>query len=390
MRRLLSIAAFLLISIASFAGTPKIKMSCGPWIQNVTEDSFTVLWTTEVSTLSWIEVFPDDGTPYNACERQQYWQTVSGRRMSGTFHSIKVTGLKPGTSYRYRVCGKEVLDDSNAYDIRYGRTGALKQIFSVRTLDASAPLCRFAMVNDMHYDDAKYTALMNGIDASNNDFVVLNGDIVSYAGKIDTLIVHTFGPIAAQAASMPVFFARGNHEGRGAEWYKAPSVFPTPTGEFYYTFRQGPVAFVVLDAGEDKPDSDVEYFGQAQYDDYRQAELEWLKTAVKEESFASAPVKVCLVHIPTFCDKKAWYSQRWIAEHFTPVLNEAGVDLMLSGHHHRYIFVEKGEYGNNFPIIANSNVERLDFVSDGNEIRINFFDRDGKKTREQVFNKNSR
>ena len=41
------------------------------------------------------------------------------------------------------------------------------------------------------------------------------------------------------------------------------------------------MAFIVLDAGEDKPDDDVEYGGLADYDPYRLSQLSWLKEAVK-------------------------------------------------------------------------------------------------------------
>lgn len=387
MKKLISLIMLSLCTLTLSAGSPGIRPSSGPWIQKVTENSFTVLWCTESSTLSWVEVFPDDGNTIYSAEGRRVYQTVAGRRMSGTFHSVEVKGLEPGTSYRYRLCGKVVAEERSAYDIRYGRTAANKDIYKVRTLDSKAPVCRFSMVNDMHFHDDRYAALLKDVDASVADFVVLAGDIVSYADRIDTLIRHTFGPVAKQASGIPFFFARGNHEGRGTEWYKVPAVFPTTSGEFYYTFRQGPVAFVVLDAGEDKPDSNVEYFGQAQYDEYRQVELEWLKQVVKEEPFASAPVKVCIIHIPTFRDKDAWYAQRWISENFTPVLNEAGIDLMLSGHHHRHIVAGRGEHGNDYPIVVNSNTERLDFESDGESMHLRFYDEDGKMTREHVFNK---
>ena len=119
------------------------------------------------------------------------------------------------------------------------------------------------------------------------------GDIVSYAKSIDTVMVHTFGPVADIVKDIPVVFARGNHEGRGADSYLVPGLFDTPTGEPYYIFRRGPVAFVVLDGGEDKPDSSVEYSGLADYDAYRQAELEWLRGAVKDRSSEGPAFRRC-------------------------------------------------------------------------------------------------
>ena len=201
--------------------------------------------------------------------------------------------------------------------------------------------------------------------------------------SLDTTIRHTFEPIAVQCASMPVVYSRGNHEGRGREFYRLPWMCPTPTGEFYYLFRQGPVAAIVLDAGEDKPDSSTEYSGTAVYDGYRQAQLEWLKEIVKDPAFKSAPVKICIMHIPTINDRNSWYSQKWANKNFLPILNDAGIMAMFSGHHHRHFVREKGDCGNNFPIVVNSNNERMDFAADkSGHINLKFYDVNGTLTHE--------
>ncbi len=381
MKKILMIVAFLTATIGLNAGTDPLKVVYGPWVQNVTEDSFTVLWVTGDKSLSWVEVGEDRNTNWYQMEHWTCYETVTGRRVTGTFHSVKVTGLKKATTYCYRIVGKPVADDSNPYAISYGAVRAGGGVHKIRTLDYSAPECNFSMVNDMHFDDAKYRALMSGMDRKKTDLVVLNGDIVSFSNYQDTLIRHTFGPIRDICGDFPVYFVRGNHETRGSEFHLLPQAFPTNTGEFYYTFRQGPVAFIVLDGGEDKPDDDPEYSDQAEFDQYRQRELEWLRQVVKTPEVADAPVKICLIHIPAFTGPDSWYTQNWIAENFTPALNEAGIDLMLSGHHHKYIYAAPGEYGNRFPIVANSNTERMDVHVTPGRIEVKAFDREGKLVR---------
>lgn len=378
MKKLLILAA-MLVPALSHAGDTNLKVVHGPWIQNVTETSFTVLWTTEERALCWVEVAPDDGTAWEQASRPHYYRAVSGRKLVGKFHSVEITGLEKATSYRYRIVGQPILDDSNPYAADYKATCVARKVkvHKVKTLDHSAPTCKFSMVNDMHFNDKRYATLMGGMDKDNTDFIVLNGDIVSFSNYQDTLIKHTFDPIRQYAADFPVFFARGNHETRGMEFYLLPQAFPTNTGEFYYSFRQGPVAFLVLDAGEDKPDDSPEYSGQAAFDQYRLKQLEWLKQVIKTPEFANAPKKVCIMHVPAFDEPDAWYSQHWIAQNFTPVLNEAGIDLMLGGHHHKYIFAQPGKYGNNFPIVANSNTERLDFRATADKISIKTYNEAG-------------
>lgn len=73
------------------------------------------------------------------------------------------------------------------------------------------------------------------------------------------------------ASEVPFYMVRGNNEGCGAMASRCLEYFPTATGIPYYTFRQGPVFFVVLDGGEDKPDNDIECFGLNRMDRYREA-----------------------------------------------------------------------------------------------------------------------
>ena len=380
------IAVIVLSALSVYGvGARGFDIVCGPWIQNVTGSEFTLMWKTEVKSLSWVEVAPDDGTPFEAAQRPRFYQTIAGKRFTGTFHCVTVDGLEPGKTYRYRILGKEVADDSDPYGSIYGTEAVLRPSGTVRTMDYAADTCRFSMVNDIHDDAAKYASLVGPLKDDPMDFLLLNGDIVSYAKSIDTVMNHTFGPVADVIKDVPVVFARGNHEGRGADSYLLPDLFRTPTGEFYYIFRQGPVAFVVLDGGEDKPDSSVEYSGLADYDSYRQAELEWLREAVKDPLFAEAPVKVAVCHIPLIDKVSSWYSQAWLARNFTPVLNEAGVDLMLSGHLHRHVYVKAGECGNGFPIVANDNKSRLDFRAVAGQVLIDIYDMSGTKVKSYTF-----
>lgn len=383
------IALLLCLVLAGSVAASASNMLYGPWVHNVTETSFTVLWVTAERSLDYVEVIPDDGTAFESCERERYYQSCAGRRIFTRFHSVTIDSLQPGTLYRYRIMGKVVEDSSSPYRVSYGHERLIsdKSGCSVRTLDSGAATCRFSLFSDIHCKDARFTTLAGGMDVSRTDFIVLCGDIASHSQSVDSVVRHTFAPIMAQTRRLPLFFARGNHEGRGDDFYKIPSLFPTPTGEFYYSFRQGPAAFVVLDAGEDKPDKSCEYSGTAEYDAYRQRQLEWLKATVKEPSFASAPVKICLMHIPPFNWKSSWYSQRWAAENFGPVLEEAGIDLTLCGHHHKWIYSAPGEDGTAFTVIANSNSERMDVEITASSISLKTFDESGKVCHEWSLNK---
>lgn len=353
----------------------------GPWVHNISEHGFTVLWVTEKPSLDYVEIVPDDGSNFETKVRRRYYETKHGRRVIGRYHCVRIDSLSPGTRYYYRIVGKTITDDSNPYRPVFGcirRITSGKRTPSVRTLNVSADTCRFSMLNDIHSNDARYTSLAAGIDTEKTDFILLNGDIVSYVQNIDTLVKHTIAPIAVQAEQLPIIYARGNHECRGRDFNKVYELFPTSTGQFWYTFRQGPAAFVVLDAGEDKPDNNHEYAGTADYDSYRRKQSEWLANAVKEPSFASAPIKICVIHVPTIKYKNSWYSQYWITEHWAPILEKAGIDLMLSGHHHKWICSEAGQDGKNYPVLVNRHNERMDVLITADGIDVKTYGVDGK------------
>lgn len=157
------------------------------------------------------------------------------------------------------------------------------------------------------------------------------------------------------ASEKPMYYARGNHESRGCFANTFPKYFASPSGKLYYLLRRGPVCFVVLDCGEDKPDSDMEYSGIVAFDQYRDAESDWLREALKSGEFTDAPFTVVILHMPPFV---GWHGKQEMVSKFIPLLNEAKVDLMLCGHLHKYLN-QLPANGVDFPVIVNSNTTVL-------------------------------
>ena len=177
-------------------------------------------------------------------------------------------------------------------------------------------------------------------------------------------------------AGIPLAAVRGNHENRGVYSGCWSDFFPTPTGETYYTFRRGPVFFLVLDGCEDKPDSDIRYYGLGDWDAYRQREAAWLKEVVRSEEFRTAPVRIVLIHmIPG--GEASWYGEQQIRQLFVPELVGKGIDLMLCGHYHRYQWIDDGSRGVDFPILVNSNNDCLRVSADPKGIDLKVIDTSG-------------
>lgn len=354
-------------------------VQAGPWISDTGENSLTILWTSDVPGMAWVEL--DDG--------RCLYETFAGRRIFHRLHSIKVDGLQRGSVVRYRVCGHDIKDDSNAYNPVFGDSYE-SPWYAVRTLDSKASSCRFSVFNDIHLKTQDYSALAAQIDSANTDFIFLNGDIVTAGNYVlDTLVHYEVEPLGTLVHGLPLQFTRGNHEGRGNNTPLVADVFPRGgQSPFYYTFRQGPVAFIVFDAGETNAKRSVLYSGADVYEDYLSEQIEWARKAMREPSFRKAPVKVCLLHVPMIDheDKTDYLLQRWLNVHMVPMLNKAGINLMIGADLHEFMLCEPGSMGNKFPILVNDNVRRLEFeYTRGGRIHVSTFNASGEKEFERSF-----
>lgn len=123
----MSFARFAMFLCAAAAGitSSAIEITFGPYLQQVGPDEAVVVWGTDARAVSWVETAPDDDLHFYAEERPKYFQTHLGRKVVGTLHRVRVDGLKPGTTYRYRVFSQEVTEE-NSYQVSYGRVASTR------------------------------------------------------------------------------------------------------------------------------------------------------------------------------------------------------------------------------------------------------------------------
>lgn len=384
MKRIFFVVMAVVAVVAAYAQelprTAGIK--CGPWVTSVTENEMTIVWTSTSRCMGWIEVAPDDGSSFYAEERPKFYEDFLGRHIVTDVHHIRLTNLTPGTTYRYRLF-QQCIDDSGHSPVPLGKVTASnvysRKPFAVRTLDKSREEIRFTMINDIHGRDSIMNAHTKDIPANKPDFVVFNGDMASFMGSIAD-VEKDFMTRASKnfSSDFPLVYVRGNHESRGPGFSEFMNLFPSPTGNPSYLFFHGPAAFIILDCGEDKPDSDIEYGGTAAYDAYREQMAAWLKQAISSDEFKAAPVKIVLMHIP-FEKEAGWWGNNELKRLLLPLLNEAKVDVMLSGHNHGYSFREAGSLnGNDFPILVNSNNDRVEVKVNQKEIELKVMDATGQ------------
>jgi predicted phosphodiesterase len=387
--KITNIRIILTVFIPVFlSGTPafaKYGFNHGPYLQGLTESRVTVYFTTSQKGFSHVELRPVTGS----AGITRHYTFIDGLAEAyNTMNAIALDSLLPDTEYEYRLVSKHI-KTFNPYKIKYGDSTA-SPWYRFKTLNPQANSCSFFITGDIHGDAGKYSKLLSYLPAGEADIVFLLGDLFRYfqkPGEAYRSFIDT--SVRSFAARIPFVAARGNHETRGAFAREYRNFVYLPDGHFYGLYTIGNTAVIVLDPGEDKPDSHPDYGGITAFDRYRSEQAEWLEKTVKSEKYQQAKHRIVLSHIPPFGSSFLTYGEDYagmqVSRLFIPLLNSAGVDLMISGHTHRHFILEEKEGINNFPILVNDNQSASFITVDNDGIHVKTVNTKGKITLERTF-----
>ena len=322
--------------------TAKDKLFRTPvYLQNPATDGMTVMWMTHVPCHSWVEY----GTDSLNMQQVQNW--IEGETVANnTLNSIRLTGLKPGTRYYYRVCSREITL-YQPYKKEFGETSA---VTSFTTLDNKKTDFTAVIFNDLHDIHPLFDKLLQQVKDIAYDLVIFNGDCIADV-QSEEIAVNTISHYSRGigADKVPSIYLRGNHETRGAHSPFLWNLLGLMDGHAYGAFNIGDTRFVLLDCGEDKPDDEWVYYGLNDFTQYRKNQAAFLKKEIAGKAFKSATKRVLIHHIPVYgMGERAFVPCR---DEWGSILAKAKFDLCLNAHLHRYRYIAKGEDGNPFPVI---------------------------------------
>jgi len=247
------------------------------------------------------------------------------------FHRFVLDGLAADTEYEYSVAAGNV----TAGPFRF-RTAPTDSVSDGREIT-------IAMWGDSHYGPTILEAMLERISEAKPDLIVTAGDMIGDGINEYEWVDHYFTPLRGVSPHVPTHFPVGNHdqgswmkdpEYRGRNPYLDARFDPVGTepgsSPYAYSFMFAGVYIVCVDPlhGDQGAASGLSK-GTPQY--------EWLRRDL--EKHADARWKLLFVHEPPYCE--TWEGNYYDGEEplrqdIVPMLEEFGVDLVVSGHAHTY------------------------------------------------------
>ena len=183
-RKRLGMVLLVLVALMSASAAFAAEITIGPVLLLPGTDSMTVMWETDVKSVSHLIYRDRSGTEIEA--------ESNGPAIH---HEVRLTGLVPGTRYDYRV----MVDGSvahTAYFIALPEEGPYRVIF----------------MGDMRHNGGITTELFSLMDTFHPRFIVLLGDFVGHADRAEDWKEQIFDPGKTVFDHIPVFGVPGNHD----------------------------------------------------------------------------------------------------------------------------------------------------------------------------------
>ena len=348
-----------------------------PYLQAPSADCMTIRWITAEPSYSWVE-YGESGR----LNQKAHAVTAGLVNANDRVHKIELRNLKPNTSYDYKVVSK-MIDNFQPYKLTYG-TSIESPVFSFKTFELHPKKVSWLIMNDIHDRPKSIPHLMNLRGSEEYDFVFFNGDMFDYQTDEQQIIDHMLTPCTQSfASSVPFLFVRGNHETRGKFARQLPQYFSNPGNQFYFSLEHGPVYAIVLDTGEDKPDSHEVYGGIVDFDSYRKEQAVWLAKEIEKPAFKKARFRVVMMHIPHYYSGD-WHGPLHCRELFAPLFEKGKIDLFIAGHTHKYGVFDPVPGKHSYPIIIGGGPKEgertlIRVTADDTLLRLQMLDDSGKE-----------
>ncbi len=275
-----------------------------PYLQSVSADRASVLWTTPGGAVT-LEVYRPGEAPYRVASERVPTEFLSGAEQ----RRAALTALSAGTVYCY-----ELLDEAGE------RVAGPYGFRTAPGADAGERI-DILVFGDSGGGGPDQFAVAEQLGSVPIDFVLHTGDVAYGSGTLPQLEANYFQVYESWLGSFPVFLSSGNHDYATADLGPYREVFHLPENggpdgaERWYSFDWGPVHVTVLDTER----------GDA-------AQAEFLE---RDLAGTDRPWRIVVAHKGPY-SSGVHGSNGAFRQSYEPILQRHGVQVVFTGHDHHY------------------------------------------------------
>ena len=291
----------------------------------IVENEYQIVFGSNVEALAWVEV-----------DNKRYYEDYAGYYNSTKkMHKVIVPMDVLDNAKEYTI-GTQKLTYRGPFGGFKGRE--IEETYSFRPVDTSDGL-NYYSISDVHMglECSKKASDYN----KNKELLILAGDTIS---MIDTYRDAAYTNKVAYELTkgeIPVIYARGNHELKGKYMEEFHDYVGANGEDFFYKFSFGNVYGIVLDIGEDHDDDYWEYYDTCDFNEYRNRQLELIKSELESKEYLNYDYRLVVCHIPIpFINAR--HNHVDFKKDVTTLLNQMDIDMVISGHQHDLLVFEPG------------------------------------------------
>ena len=309
----------LVILLAIFEGygvTVGSRFTYEPVVYAV-EDTYQIVFSTNHPAITWVEI-----------GGESYYDLYAGSMKSkDTVHKITVPQEKLDAARAYSIHAEKMI-----YRGPFGgfKGREIRKDYTFRPVNSADGLVYYTMT-DVHH--ARKGAVAAALAVEDLDFLVILGDSVGMTdyekdAQFSNLLAHD-----VTGGQIPVVYARGNHEIKGAYGESLYKYVGSKNESFYYWFTLSDVFGITLDLGEDHDDGWWEYYGTDRFTLYHDEQTQFLRELVETKPYEGYRYALVACHIPIqFVNSRKDHVE--VKAAWTELLNEIQPDLAVYGHQH--------------------------------------------------------
>ena len=304
------------------------------------EDTYQIVFTTNHQAVAWVEV-----------AGEKYYDLYAGSMKSNdTVHKIEVPQEKLDQAGAYSIHAEKML-----YRGPFGgfKGKEIEKSYNFRPVNSNDGLVYYVMT-DVHH--ARAGAVNAALSVENLDFLVILGDSVGMMDYEDDVQFSNVLAHDVTKGEIPVVYARGNHEIKGAYAEQLYKYVGSKNESFYYWFTLSDVFGITLDLGEDHDPGWWEYYETDQFTLYHDEQTKFLQQLAEEKPYEDYRYTLVACHIPIqFVNSRKDHVD--VKATWTALLNQIQPDLAVYGHQHDlYPFLDGQEtmYNSKGKLIYNS------------------------------------